>query len=1052
MKYIFEILGIFRNNLLQKPELAGIGNEAFDKYDYYFFAFNNPLKKGSNSGSKPASKLHDRNNNPKARPVQKEETTSDGSNQNSMDSDEKKLDKENNETEDNDQDTEDETDQSEASSSEEDDNQENEEKDKLASSIKSRLLRNPNTYLVGAIALSIIFVILFIAAIFYDPSPSVPGLRVDLCGGPSVLDTVRVVTSFPNRKDKQGVDIKEEPKWQDAWNFYDYIAAVINNEVGTGMAYAFKRVNSKTPEIVENKEFQKGIDFAYYQAQGITSVSYALNPNVGDYLNESKKLENQKKFLERCPLISEMEGLTIEEAEDLAVRYGDKPYFLCPIDWGATPDLIVVINGTEHQSACDLNMGCYHYDYPTPLLCTHFHEKSDDIKDLEDAGDLGRGISEELVGISDIINNLDESKKKNLNPVYQGHSENGKGPLLKTEELKPGETARDLIRYVYSDVEQCTLTPDVKQDETNFGTKIYLSGGCKSVYKSVDPHGKSYSGDKFEVTCENKYCIRFPDDPDCTPTRNYKVVPLRAWIQEFATVSNPGLLSPSLDEKEKESWQTKVDYTYTVIRSIKGVVMTDINGIPQNADFKGSDGWTQGACLGDSLDLYPPVAGRNNMCHAQDTSGESDRNCAYFQSAILRWPVHKILSYWYDFYFSSWSASGREDCNIIGINIEKELDIMNLNYNNMSIKYPEEETFGQLLLKYNLLPEYEGAIPYQREVLTIDPNLSQSEKDRLIKEFKEKNAEKEVDVMNQFIYGRAMLRGVGTGKSVASAAVALMEYLYFRDLKLPYKLGGHWDTYGVDPGWGTDWGSGGNDVIPYGMDCTNFTKWAQFNGGINKGDSYMSLIDEGNMVFGGEPGTLINPYARTYDTTDDVKFQRRTNLGLMGDILYHQKNPNEADAYAHAKLIVGYYFNENNVITGNVVAEESGKRTGLIFNVISVKTGKKMEYVNYSTKLVPDYNQAPYADPNGDNGPQRYTMVKYDGEYVDYCYRDPDSTHEYDSSANTDYCLVPTDPPYYIIDYSACYNGFTSYGNNTICSKQSSEEFYKDLIEDWKKE
>lgn len=855
-------------------------------------------------------------------------------------------------------------------------------KDSKLQSLKKRILRNPWTYFTAGTVLFIGFIIGIIISIFPPKFQSeVPKV---MCAGPSVLDNLKVITRGPTILDMNG-DFVSEGVWMDTWEFYDYAIAVVNNEVATGLISLSNQLNGKNSEIMVNEEYYRTIDFAYYQAQALASISYALNPDVGNYLNEDLKKANVKKYFEMCPLIHEDPNYTIEEMKQ-GVRRRPNGFMLCNDNWGKDIEIIVAANGVGHQTACSIKRGCYHYG----------------------------------------MNKTEESLTCEVEEV---------DGVYKTTSSDP----------------RCFYTSPVT-NQSNANKKIFLRSDCMSNYKTNDGN---FSNVPMEFTCPNTYCKKFPSDPDCASAPNDRI-PKRAYLNIYPKITNSGVdvIDREKYPAEAEAWDKREKYLNDVIDSVRGVVLTDINGVPGRADFKGNGDYNDiEECKNEINKKYPKFI--NDMCHARDTAGEFING--FYQSTVLRWPVHKIVSYWYDFYFSSWSESGRSECQLVDVDLEKELEIFNYDAETKSLKFPDEQNFGELLMKYEEI----RLSKVQEETDDDSGEEMTPELEEYLKKDKNQKAEAEFKKINKYIFDNSLAFGkIGTGKSVAGAAVALSQYVQIYGAKMPYTLGGNYYNYGANPKWGTLDDNG----MPLGMDCIGFTNWSIMNGGIkpnfsrhgdlanvdlNRGD-IPYVWDYDNVSLLASSKDIAGLSSQSYLGNAGNNFARRVNMGNFGDIIFHAKG---SDQYAHAKIIVGYAFNTRGVIVGNVVAEAKNPDNGIMLSVVSVRTGKKMHKIERNLVVYAPDSDYIYSDVGvlkevtEEQIPQKIIYEGTISEYADFCFRDPNLSLDYDAyGINTAYCHEFSSEPYVVIDYSSCYEDRRGFQDEKICEKEDLEVYSKAIL------
>lgn len=835
---------------------------------------------------------------------------------------------------------------------------------------------SPITYYILAAGIFILFLVGLFLVLF--PKDDNLNLKPIMCGGPSKLDNLKIITKGPDVKEIiTGKTIGSGP-WLDAWDFYDYVAGVVRYETGTGIISKFKGANGDNPEIIENKEYRRGLDFAYYQAQALASLSYALNPDVGDYANEELKASNLRKYRAMCPLLTAEALSEMTEEEVLAyINRKGNIFMKCRADWPEEFELIVAKNSTSHQGACSLDYGCVVYN-----------------NDAAHGGEL----------------------------ICRYEEIDGKNVLIEGDE-------------------RCNLKG---AHGTNKGKKIYLRENCIGVGKNKDGSLPA----TYEHTCKNHYCEKFSDDPDC---KNHpsSLIPDRAYIKPGHHTPFTGVLTPGISDEQRARNQEAKDYIYEVIESIRGVVLTHADGVAGRADFKGLG--TPGVddileCKGNVHSIYPIT--RNDMCHA----GTDDENQAssWYQSVVLGWPASRIVTYWYDFYISSWSEEGKSRCRVVDFNMEKDLEILNFDNSednpNKPIKYPGEKSLGHILNKYEVklanLDEYSSS-ELTSEVSSIIDEFSELDEETL-----DKLAKSEMNSFNNYLKSYASINRIGSGKAVAAAGVGLVKYLYYRDLKLPYSFNMKYDEFGVNPEWGIEestsvgnWNGsifGGQTKMPLGLDCVGFTNWAMINGGLKKG--FMSQSE----MFNDSSYTGAHKYAKKYDADS-----RRVVVGEFGDVIYHESG---SSGYPHSKLVVGYWFNDNGAIVGNIIAEALNPEQGLVTNVVSTRTGKKMKQIYYTEDKDHNFGLriAPYSELIFDEDKYYIPYLK-DGSlikgwtYVDFCYQDPRMPFDYGAfNVDTSYCSSSGSPDY-LLDYSSCYE---NKNRQKVCEKVAVEDFYKGVFDD----
>lgn len=457
------------------------------------------------------------------------------------------------------------------------------------------------------------------------------------------------------------------------------------------------------------------------------------------------------------------------------------------------------------------------------------------------------------------------------------------------------------------------------------------------------------------------------------------------------------------------------NFVIAASEAIAGVLMVNLDGSPALTEYN-----TESSCS----------AGENVMCTG-NSSSFTDYS-AFGQANYKNWPVHKILSYWYSYYFSSWSEFGRNNCNLyvkqgIGgtqaLNLEEGTDI----------KARPNTTPGYV----NELPDFNYVKDQGASLLSIFADIKNEENQKIaekleipIEEIKEVTKEDIRNDFNRAIMNGVKSKGVGTGEGVAMAAIVLANYMETENYRLPYTFGGgapvdssqhvygkkHPKVYGIHPSWGKKvedndsyWSQEAtaaweqtepiwkpylrevHHYIPLGMDCLGFVEWALKNGGI-----------DGNILY----ETRVNSYygngnmSRTYE-----ELEGHTNLGWFGDVLW--RSAGGKSKTPHGKLVIGPVYDINNVLIGNRIAESSGTYYGLRISVISVVTGERMRAIEISST-------------NPDTGEKVIEGYTYEVSLK----KDPEAS------------------PYAVIDLSGCYNQT----NPSICSLDTEENFYKGVI------
>lgn len=147
-----------------------------------------------------------------------------------------------------------------------------------------------------------------------------------------------------------------------------------------------------------------------------------------------------------------------------------------------------------------------------------------------------------------------------------------------------------------------------------------------------------------------------------------------------------------------------------------------------------------------------------------------------------------------------------------------------------------------------------------------------------------------VTVYNAQLASKVASAGLKTRKGVAAAANYLATELGY---KIEYWWAGKYNEVGLNREWGCDkaiWATDGHgryeygNVLPYGMDCTGFVKWAFINGGFDA--SLIPRSDMANAKFGGTSTTKV-AFSDNSGLINNLK---------MGDLLYTE---------GHIALVVG---------------------------------------------------------------------------------------------------------------------------------------------------
>ena len=442
----------------------------------------------------------------------------------------------------------------------------------------------------------------------------------------------------------------------------------------------------------------------------------------------------------------------------------------------------------------------------------------------------------------------------------------------------------------------------------------------KSVYCKVN---KSLSED--EITAFKGKGYKFINDEKG----------LRVNIIVKGTVSN-GL-------KEEE-----IGFLVAVADSIRGVIMVNDNGTPANTETISEESSDKSAC---GSNVYANSAPQSNvMC------GVRDSGLDVFSQYIERgWPVHKILTFWYDYYLASWSTLGKDSCNLY------------------------EKMYEGGLKKLNFLRRspYNFVDDDNATVLSIMGSLKDTSQEDALYDF------------NSYIYQNVVRYGIGSGKGIAAAAIALANYFELEKIRMTYSFGGTYYYYGINPNWGTPVKDTAPSVehipedimIPLGFDCVGFTRWAQINGGLKSVTTHAGLAANRN----------------TYRLYED--FDNHSNVATHGDIIYRKSNGKTV----HSKLVIGMLYDYTGVLRGNLIMEAVGRNYGVKIGRVSIRHG-------YPLGQVPVYGGGSETeDPEllGYTYPEGYTNFKV---------------------------------PYGVIDHSNCFDESGKYKDE--CVKANASEFF----------
>jgi len=453
----------------------------------------------------------------------------------------------------------------------------------------------------------------------------------------------------------------------------------------------------------------------------------------------------------------------------------------------------------------------------------------------------------------------------------------------------------------------------------------------------------------------------------------------KVWVED----ENPQLLSPISSEAK--------EFLESISNSVRGVLMTDREGNPATTQYKsGKDSPCNGSWFSQA---YRPE--KNDMCHNKTIAMEELN--IFSQHALRYWPVHKILTYWYDYYLASWSDSGIASCTLYKPANKNSLKIINYRY------------AGSADNNYVLDSQANMLSILTKKVNASEANISLGYV----------MTEEEVkDTINRYIYGGVSTYGLSTGKGVAMAAITLINYLELYDYKLPYSMGGghplHDNYYGINKNWGRkisysdeEFTGGETIFIPEGMDCTGFAHWVMYNGGLSERDDFAEFASgygsQGSGFFGTGPKSNGDVY-RKYE-----EFPGHSVVGIHGDIIYRVNNGKTS----HAKVVIGMLYDYNHVLVGNLVAEAQGRMTGVPVNMVSVTSGKTL-----------------YRTPTSSNASETS-----DPEIIGYSYRE--KVNQVQST------------PYGVIDFSNCYDEYGNhYTGGNFCKHVDPKDYFKGVFKE----
>lgn len=723
-------------------------------------------------------------------------------------------------------------------------------KEEAKKKLKELTIYNPQFYLYFSIALAIFFFILFIVVLFWQTSNYPTAI---LCGGPSRLDSMKVITTDQGSHDAPG-----SPRYLfDGWDFYEYVGAVLNNEL--------KASGNETTLIP-------------HQVQAIAVASYGLSVGFANIENNKKSYKNSW-----CPPFTEEEKSSMVES-GVIVKRSPNGIFMCPVNWPEEPEIILIKNSIDNQTACDPKTGC----------CKYINEE-----------ERTSNAFEGLFGIK-------EGKCLNTNKSRTEGAESCSGNLEKWSR--------------WCSVKEPALTGNYFGDDPRRKKSLQLLKKYVNVSReTIDNYehdAKTFLLNHSGLMSKDGFPINVSYGDGGAGSNEYKV-------EVIAKVKK----MPAASEESQLQYKAITD-------SIRGVLMVTESGWPGCTQYKSGD---EPACLGTDAYANNPPTRTNAMCHAYDAELS-----IHTQTHQRYWPVHKILTFWYDFHLASWSSSGIAECEIY---------------------HPISEN-TKILNYQDTPPDY--VIDHNATVLTIFGDRYRSQR------------QVEFD-FNYYISSQVTGAKLGTGRGVATAAVALLNLFEQKNYRVPYSFGGTYKDYGINRLWGSPtpntYGEAPpNTTIPLGFDCMGFAHWVFRNGGLN---DYIS--------FG--PMTKLKPYDlnRYYDGL-------HSNVGLHGDAIYHGSDV--SGGTDHVKVIIGMVYDDNGVLVGNLVAHAQGSSVGVVVQMVSVITGNPIT----SSK-----------DANG-------------------------------KTVFTEHPLTLADP-YGVIDFSNCYEQY-GHNGKIKCTIADPADYYKGKLED----
>lgn len=501
-----------------------------------------------------------------------------------------------------------------------------------------------------------------------------------------------------------------------------------------------------------------------------------------------------------------------------------------------------------------------------------------------------------------------------------------------------------------------------------FGIK---KGKCINVLESKKNHPRAnvYKRARF---CEIKVSTDIEELKKKYPNRSFVYDASKSAWTVLIVPNSTGGKKPYSEEEQKAMMD--------MISTIRGLIMVNDDGTPAYTPWKSGEDSVE--CQGESLYQNNPPT-RNDMCH----DGKVPLSIVT-QANERYWPVHKILTYWYDYRIASWSSSGRASCQMYYpmSDPSKRVKIYN--------KLDTPRSIGDPVVELDYVEDHDQFIT------------------KTIADIEKTNTTEIQNRFNSYIESSVRANGIGSARGVASAAISLINYLEFYNYKLPYSFGGKYNKqsgnkikyYGINQFWGSPVENSSpkrdfeKEWIPLGFDCTGFTDWVLYNGGLSANDEFAALANIDKYPDVKASGTGENDIYRKYEIRPT-----HSNIAYLGDIIYRVGDSN---GIVHAKVVIGVVFDDNGTMIGNQVAEAKGTSSGVVVSLIDDRTGKpliKKDIINEEGIVIG----------------HEYTV----GEYG-----------------------TPPETPYGVIDLSTCYNEYGAhYNGGYLCTIATEEEFYSEV-------